>query len=78
MPEPPGMPSGSLAAKLGSLKPQVAKPFAPPQAPIFPQGTLQRPPQEPKVEAPKPVQVKPLNPSAPKRPGILGGLRRRK
>lgn len=32
----------------------------------------------PKIEAPKPVQVKPLNPSAPKRPGILGGLRRRK
>lgn len=34
--------------------------------------------EAPKVEAPKPVQVKPLNPSAPKRPGILGGLRRRK
>ncbi len=85
MPKPPGMPTGSLASKLASMKPQVAKPFAPPQAPIFPQGTLIRPPQEPKGEAPsargeapKPVQVKPLNSGTPKRPGILGGLRRKR
>lgn len=70
MPKPPGMVDGSLAAKLGSMSGLSAKPFVPTRA------KPSQPPTAPQqVEAPQPVQAKPIT---PKRPGLLGGLRRRR